>query len=327
MAQLGGTQYTLPGHRTTLYLAPTVSQPARQVTLVADARPSNFLVNFVLILDQIAGILVITAAAWLVWTRPSAMSWGFFLYANWFNPGQSYVYYAVLQQWPTLLLAQDLLGCVAQAVGYAGLILFVIRVPNNETEPRWRAVERLLPLMALVLALLLMVSYAGVLGFQTEFLTRVGIISGFVVALCALAILILRRNAQRPEDYQRLRWVLWGCVIGLPAFVIAELASETTAFNTVWGDFTPSEPVVGLLFLLNGILCLFVFDAVRRKRVVNVAIPLRRVTIISLALSVPVMLLSTEVERIQGSFHLPIWAWLVFGLRLYLPYLVFMGAR
>jgi hypothetical protein len=34
----------------------------------------------VVALDQIAGILVVVAAAWLVWTRPGPMSWGFFLY-------------------------------------------------------------------------------------------------------------------------------------------------------------------------------------------------------------------------------------------------------
>lgn len=313
LAKLGGIQYTLPGRRTTLYLAPTVSQPARQVTLVAEPRPSNFLVRFVLILDQLAGIMVVIAAAWLVWTRPSGMSWGFFLYVNWFNPGQTYAYYAILQQWPALLLVQNVLGCIAQAVGYAGFILFVIRVPNDETEPSWRLAERMLPLVALILALLLIVSYGSVLGFRTEFVTRVGIIAGFPVALCALAILMLRRKTQRPEDYQRLRWVLWGCLIGLPAFLIAELASETTAFNMAWGDFTPSEEAVGLLYLVNGILCLFVFEAVRRKRVVNVAIPLRRVTIIALTLSIPVLLLHTEAERIQGRFDLPIWVWLVVG--------------
>jgi len=283
------------------------------VTLVAEARPSNFLDSFVLVLDQLAGIMVVIAAAWLVWTRPSGMSWGFFLYVNWFNPGQSYAYYAILQQWPALLLVQNVLGCIAQAVGYAGLILFVIRVPNNETEPRWRAAERALPLLALALALLLVVSYGSVLGFRTELVTRVGIVAGFPVALCALAILTLRRKTQRPEEYQRLRWVLWGCLIGLPAFLIAELASETTAFNMAWGDFTPSEAAIGLLYLVNGILCLFVFEAVRRKRVVNVAIPLRRVTIIALMLSAPVLLLHTEAERIEGSFELPIWAWLAIG--------------
>ena len=170
-----------------------------------------------IILDQIAAILVVVAAAWLVWSRPSAMSWGFFLYANWFNPGQSYAYYAILQQWATLLIAQDVAGCVAQAAGYAGLLLFVIRAPNNKTEPRWLPVERTLPFAALIFALALIVSYGSLLGYHTETLTRIGIAAGFVVAICAVAILIVRKQDQKPEDYQRLRWVLWGCLIGLPS--------------------------------------------------------------------------------------------------------------
>ena len=93
--------------------------------------------------------------------------------------------------------------------------------------------------------------------------------------------------------------MIWGCLIGLPSFLIAELAAETTLFNTRWGDFTPSEDIIGLLYLVNGILCLFVFEAVRRPRVVSVAIPLRRVTILGLILSAPVLLLHHQVESIQ----------------------------
>ena len=76
---LGGLQFVLPGRSLTIDLAATDGRPARQATLVAEQRPSNFLVRAVLILDQLAAILVIVAAGWLVWTRPSAMSWGFFL--------------------------------------------------------------------------------------------------------------------------------------------------------------------------------------------------------------------------------------------------------
>ncbi len=108
-----------------------------------------------------------------------------------------------------------------------------------------------------------------------------------------------------------MRWVIWGCLIGLPTFLIAELASETTFFETRWGDFTPTEDIIGLLYLVNGILCLFVFEAIRRPRVVSVMIPLRRVTILGLTLSLPVLLLHQEVERIQE--HLPGWAWLALG--------------
>jgi hypothetical protein len=143
--------------------------------------------------------------------------------------------------------------------------------------------------------------------------TRAGILAGFPVALCALGILLARRRTQQPEDYQRLRWVIWGCLIGLPAFLVAELAAETTIFETRWGDFTPTEDVVGLLYLVNGVLCLFVFEAIRRQRVVSVMIPLRRVTILGLSLSIPVLLMHHEVERIQEHLGLPGWAWLVVG--------------
>jgi hypothetical protein len=313
LAALGGVQYVLPGREAVIILAPGQGKPPKQVSLVAEPRPANFVVRFVLLLDQLAGIVVVIAAAWLVWTRPGAMSWGFFLYVNWFNPGQAYAYYAILQQWPLVLLAQDLAGCFAQAIGYAGLLLFVIRAPNDVTEARWRPVEKALPFIALIFALALAASYGSVLGYRSEIVTRAGIIAGFAVAVCALGILLSRRHTQRPEDYQRLRWVIWGCLIGLPAFLIAELAFETTIFHTRWGDFTPSEDIVGLLYLVNGVLCLFVFEAIRRERVVSVTIPLRRVTILGLSLSVPVLLLHQQVERIQEHLALPGWAWVVMG--------------
>jgi hypothetical protein len=159
----------------------------------------------------------------------------------------------------------------------------------------------------------LVASYANVLGYRTEELTRAGIIAGFLVALCALGILLARRHTQRPEDNQRLRWVFWGCLIGLPAFLIAELASETTFFETRWGDFTPGEDLTGLLYLVNGVLCLFVFEALRRPRVVSVMIPLRRVTLLGICLSVPVLLLHHQVERVEELLRLPTWAWIALG--------------
>ena len=313
LAVLGGVDFMLPGRAVTIELAANEGRPARQVTLIAEQRPSNALVRAVNVLCQIAGVLVIIAAAWLVWTRPSAMSWGFFLYVNWFNPGQVYAFYAILEQWPLLLFAQGVASIFAQAAGYAGLLLFALRVPNNKTEARWYAAERALPLVALALALMLLAAYGAVFSYPTEMVTRASILAGFVVDLCALAILLVRRRTQTPEDYQRVRWVIWGCLIGLPSFLIAELASTTTIFATRWGDFTPTEDIIGLLYLVNGVLCLFVFEAVRRPRVVNVAIPLRRVTILGLALSVPVLILHHEVERMQEHLNLPGWAWVAMG--------------
>lgn len=96
----------------------------------------------------------------------------------------------------------------AQAAGYAGLLMFVLRVPNNKIEPRWRPVERALPIIAAILAIVLLASYGSVFGYPTESITRGAILAGFLVDLGALAILFDRRRTQSPEDYQRLRWVI-----------------------------------------------------------------------------------------------------------------------
>ena len=218
-----------------------------------------------------------------------------------------------MQQWPALLLAQNAAGTVAEAVGYVGLLLFVMRAPNGSPDPKWRWLERALPLIGIALALGLAASYGSLFDYQTEAGTRRAVLAGIVVALCALGILFERRHRQSPEDYQRLRWVLWGCAIGLPTFTVAELAQSTTIFDTSFGDFTPPDDVIGLLYLINGVLCLFVFEAIRRARVVSVSIPLRRVTILGLTLSIPALLLHHKVEYMQAHLAIPNWAWIVIG--------------
>ncbi len=313
LAVLGGRQFVLPGHSVTLDILAGPARLPRQVTLVAEPEPSNPFERFVVALDQIAGILVVLAAAWLVWTRPGPMSWGFFLYVMWFNPGQIYTFHAILQQWPALLLAQNAAGTAAEAVGYVGLLLFVMRAPNGRPDPKWRWLERALPFIGIVLVLGLAASYGSLFDYQTEAGTRRAVFTGFIVALCAVGILLERRRRQGPEDYQRLRWVLWGCLIGLPTFTVAELAQTTTIFDTSFGDFTPPDDVIGLLYLINGVLCLFVFEAIRRARVVSVSIPLRRVTILGLTLSIPALFLHHKVEYMQAHLAIPNWAWIVIG--------------
>jgi hypothetical protein len=82
------------------------------------------------------------------------------------------------------------------------------------------------------------------------------------------------------KDYQRLRWVIWGCVIGLPALVFADAGTTTTLLDFLWPGYSPPEQLWGLLYLVNGVLCLLVSEALRKPYVVKVSIPLRRVTIL-----------------------------------------------
>ncbi|HET6390625.1 hypothetical protein [Hyphomicrobium sp.] len=312
IAAVGGNEYVLPGRQTTISLLPGGAQDARDVTIVAEPRPTNWFARIVLILDQIASVAVILAAGWLVWTRPNRMTWGFFLYVIWFNPGQAYEFYAHLQRWPLLLLAQNALGSIAQAVGYAGLLVFVMRAPTGAIQPPWDRLERALPPLTAVVAVVLMAAYGNAFGFHTELLTRATILFGIIVSAAAVAILLKRRRSLRPKDNQRLRWVMWGALIGLPAFVIADLNEYTTLFPE-WSGFVMPEDVAGLFYLVNGILCLFVVEAIRRQRVVSVAIPLRRVTILALLTSLPALLLHQQGEHLHELLELPGWSWLIIG--------------
>jgi energy-converting hydrogenase Eha subunit A len=313
LAALGGVRFLPPGRRVTFDLAATAASPARQVVLEAKQRPSDWLVRGVVLLGGLAAIAVLLAAAWLVWRRPGRMSWGFFVYAMWFNPGQVFEVYGALQAFPPLLLAQSLIAAVAQAAGYAGLLQFALRVPRDELEPRFARIERLLPWVAGVLVLPLLASLGSLVGFRTELVLRTAILAGVAVAVAAVVILRLRRPGLPPIERQRLRWVIWGCLIGLPAFVIGELGQQTTIFRLADEDYGPSDEVSALLALVNGVLFLFVFEALRRPRVVNVAIPLRRVTVLGLVFSVPTLLLHHWADHLQRILRLPEWSWLLVG--------------
>ena len=315
MAALGGFRLVANQRHAEFAIAETPDRPAREVEIVANPRPYSGWVLAVLLLAQIAAVLVILAAAWLVWTRPGFMTWGFFLYVIWFNPGQSAEFYAFLQRVsPVALLMQNIMGAVAQGVGSAGFIWFALRAPTDQTMPRWRPVERGLPFVAILLAVLLALSYLNLIGYPTETVTRAGVLSGLVVAACGFTILLLRQSELPPQDYQRLRWVIWGCVIGLPALVFADAGTTTTLLNFFWPGYSPPEQLWGLIYLVNGVLCLLVSEAVRRPYVVKVSIPLRRVTVLGVLLSLPALFLHQTIDQIREGISenitLPAWIWI-----------------
>jgi hypothetical protein len=310
LSQLGGVNYVVPGREARLILTATADHGARDVMLIAEQRPDNRLFEVILGLDTLAGILVVLGAAWLVWTRPGLMTWGFFAYVIQFNPGQAFQFWAWLQLWPWALLTQDVISQVMQAAAYAGLLLFALRTPVDASQGPWRAVEQALPAVFIVFLAIALAGIGSVFGHSTEFWARGSLFVGLAVSVAAVGILLGRRSDLSPRDYQRIRWVIWGCLIGLPAYLIAELSQETSLFNELWGQGLASEEIAGALYLVNGVLCLFVVEAVRRRTVVNVWIPLRRATAFGLLLSVPVLFLHKQIETIDEYIHMPYWAWL-----------------
>src|SRR5690242_20661066 len=84
MAALGGFRLVTSERHAEFVIARTADRPAWQIDIIAKQRPYDGWVLTVLLLDQLAAILVIFAAAWLVWSKAGRMTWGFFLYVIWF---------------------------------------------------------------------------------------------------------------------------------------------------------------------------------------------------------------------------------------------------
>ena len=311
LALWGGVAYVMPGREATLIVKASGGQSDREVRLIAEPRPPSVALDGVLLLDQVAGILVVLGAAYLVWIRPGPMTWGFFAYTIYFNPGQAFQFYAWLQQWPRALLAQDVASCLLQAAGYAGLLVFALRAPVDRCEGRWRWAERALPALAILFLAVALISLGSAFGYPTELAMRASILTGFAVSAAALGILLGRRRDLSPRDYQRIRWVIWGCLIGLPAYLIAEISLETSLPTSLFGEGAVTEDVSGFFYLVNGILCLFVVEAVRRPTVVSVWVPLRRATMLGLLLSVPAYFVHEKLNAINEWTSLPEWAWVL----------------
>jgi len=322
LALWGGVTYVMPGREATLLVKASGEQPGREVKLIAEPRPRTLALGVVTLLDQIAGALVVLGAAYLVWIRPGAMTWALFAHTIQFDPGQSFQFYAWLQQWPRALLAQDVASCVLQAAGYTGLLLFALRAPVDRCEGRWRGIERALPALTILFLAVALMSLGTAFGYPTEFAMRASILIGFAVSAAALGILIGRRRDLSPRDYQRIRWVIWGCLIGLPAYLIAEISQETSLPASLFGEAAVTEDLSGLFYLVNGILCVFVVEAVRRPTVVSVWIPLRRATVLGLLLSAPAFFVREELSTINEWTRLPDWAWVAVA-----SVLVFLIAR
>jgi hypothetical protein len=310
---LGGPQVVRPHSAVDLIIQPAAGGAAKTVRLEATRTTRSWGDRLVLLADTIVGVVVILAACRLVWLRPGAMTWGFFLYAMWFNPGQTFAYYAMLQPWPIAIFVQEIAEALAHGAGYAGLLIFALCFPFGSPRPAMRRYERIALGIGVAIAALWLASFSNAFGEHTETLTSLAFLLGYALDAIVVFILVRRRHALPPPDRQRMVWVICGCAIGLPAFIFAEIAQSTSLLQHALG-LSMSNVVIGLVYLVNGVLVYFVSVAVLRRRVVSVSIPLRYGTILSalsLAVGVPIVNLHELLSHYQGSFRIPEWIWLL----------------
>jgi hypothetical protein len=306
-----GLQETFPGREVDLAIRKAAGGPTRTVHLRAAPAPLDLVGRLVLLADTIVSILSTLAAAWLVWVRPGWITWGFFLYFFWFNPGQTYTFYAILQSQPLLLLIEQCLEGVARGAALGGLLIFALRFPASEPSPQWHRWAPLMLWLGAVMAALQLLAGANLFGVPTEGIAATGYLYSYGLDAVALALLLARRRTLHPRNEQRMRWVIAGCAIGLPSFIFAEIWQTTGLLQDAWAG-APSQTALGLLYLVQGVLAYFVWTAVRRQRVIGVAIPLRRATIttaLALLLAVPIVFLHERIAELGEAAHLPRWLW------------------
>jgi hypothetical protein len=309
---MGGTQLVTPNRSLTLAVR-AADGAHREITVQAKRPYQSWFGRFVLLLNETTGIAFILGAVWLAWTRPGPMTLGFWLYTLWFNPGQDFVFYLLMQAHPALTIAQEVLSAAVHGAACAGFLLFALSVPDTTPDRRWRWAIPLVITIGLTVATLQLVSYATILGFQTETVSRATFVADYAVDAATVGILLRRRHGLLPHNYQRLRWVIWGCLIGLPAYILSGLLQSTSLWHTLTGRTTVPHTLIGLLLVIYGALGWFVFEAVRRPRVVTVSIPLRRITVFGLILSVPTLFAHQETEHLRVVLQLPEWAWVGFA--------------
>ncbi len=317
LGDFGGARYTLRHRPVTLIILSSPGAKPIILRLKAAPAPLRLAPQLLLLANTIVGALFVLVAFNLVWTRPSLMTWGFYLYAIWFNPGQDYAFYSLLQTWTPGALIEQFLEAFGAGAAYAGLIVFALCFPGEGLEPRWHSLGRAIPWLGAAIVILVLISGANLFGFQTELLSRIQFSAITPIAALAFALLVLRLRHLPPQDEERMRWAIAGCAIGLPAFLAAELCQSTSLPHDLFG-LTPSESVIEVLYLLHGVIAFFVGTAVRRRRVISVGIPLRRGAILAFltfCLGVPIVYLHEEISLYGGSlghrYDLPEWVWLV----------------
>jgi hypothetical protein len=306
---LAGVPGSLTGHRITLRILPKSGGPPKDVELEAVSVSLGPVEKAVQFADTIAGIVVICIGFWLVWTRPGWMTWGLFLYVIWINPGQVVTYYALIQRWPVAILAQELAESLAQGAAFAGLLIFTLRLPDDCIEPRWRKLQRMVPLLGAAITLLNLLAFSNMFGFHSERVTEISFLAGYAIDAVALLVLLERRRRLPPLEAQRIRWVIWGCAIGLPTFILAELCQSSDLISHFVGAPAP-QAVIGLLYLPSGVLTYLASQAVWQRRVVSVSVPLRRGTILaalSLGVGIPISQAHEKLTGVQERLRLPTW--------------------
>ena len=230
----------------------------------------------------IADLLIVVVGSILVLSRPSRMTWAFFLYCIAVSPGEGLGWYYV-PAWGVFVAGA--FASALQALGFAALLIFCVRFPNDRSIGLWRYVESIVAPLVFVSLLLwsavIELSIAGVLHADViAGQIQRGILNAtYVVGVLALIATFFR---ERGLERSRVAWIITGFTVALSARVASNLIDPGANIYT-WGDL-PDDSWLVMLPTFQVAIPLSVAYAVIRHQALNVGFIANRTLVYGLFL-------------------------------------------
>ena len=185
---------------------------SRTVTLTSRVQQRSAADNVSDVVLIISGCLFALIASALVLLRPSRATWAFFVYGISTLGGSAYMLTLPFGLEAAAVGAQSLLS----GVGIVAFIAFALRFPDDRLGAGMKYAEvTLLPLgAALALAVLYANAAPMVLGQPTAGLKHALDAVFSTCAVAGVATIVWKFLVSRAEERQRIKWVIFGLVIG-----------------------------------------------------------------------------------------------------------------
>ena len=193
------------------------------ITLRYPATQTDF-GSVVPIVKRSTATIFIIVAAILLLLRPSPMTWGFWLYAIGSTNGGAGILGLISST--ALVGANTALVTIAYNIlGPVGLLIFATHFPSRSPSGWRHAVERLIPVLA-VLLVFPSVSFVLYLFGVVQPSQTLGVMNFVTEGAGALGVVTLVAGLVRsgPTERQRLRWVVAGLAIYYAGFLYQELS-------------------------------------------------------------------------------------------------------
>ncbi|HLJ61589.1 MAG TPA: hypothetical protein VKZ50_17840 [bacterium] len=265
--------------------------------------------TWTLMLDQLAGLFFIGLAALCVWRAPSPVTWGFFVYALYFNSGDLEVWWANLPAEAVRWLGWSL--AVIASAGLAGILMFALYFPRHSVRNWRRAVVWLFFPFATLAALNLWSFRNYTEGISTEAVYDAYYYL-FLATYLAVFALFFRTYVTQPADRPRIRWVILGALSGLLCFILAEVYTQTSMLNNL--PLTIHQWQWQTLYAVNVLFPIAVTYAILRHRVINVRLVLNRSGVAAFGFIVVLV----AYELLYLTFHRRVerWPWIALAVGL-----------